>query len=271
MSSVRFSLSDIVHLQQQIKSIAPDLIIHTAALTNVDECERDMERTYQTNVEIACNVASAASSLGIKLVHLSTDSLFSGEQSLMSEQTEPFPLNRYAQSKLKSEQLVQKICPEALILRTNFFCWGHRARQSFSDWIIYSLRGGHRLSLFDDVYFTPVLADELVRLTHELILMQACGIFNVSGNERLSKYQFGIQLAKQFNLPVNLISSAKSENAGLLAARPKDMSLLNHRLVKHLGRKLNNMDQYFSELIRQEKEGRRKELFYALIPEVSEN
>lgn len=264
VASLRLDLSDVDSLRRQVSRTGADLIVHTAGLTNVDRCEDMPAEARHANAEIARNVAEVAAAAGIRLIHLSTDHLFSGIHQFYAEQATPEPLNEYARSKLLAEQWVQQACPEALILRTNFFGWGYAGRQSFSDWIIYGLRAGRSLPLFDDVFITPILADALAHAAHALLDQGTNGIFNLVGGERISKYEFGTRLAAAFGLPLALIHPAKVEQAHLHAIRPRDMSLDNSRLKQAIGYAPGSLETWFADLREQERRGRREELFHAV-------
>ena len=123
-------------LARALDEIQPDVIVHAAGLSNVDDCERDPGTAHAVNAELAATVAAAAAERGVKLAHISTDHLFSGTASMYSEADMPEPLNAYARSKMEGERLVARRCPRALIVRTNFFGWGHTFRKSISDWVI---------------------------------------------------------------------------------------------------------------------------------------
>jgi dTDP-4-dehydrorhamnose reductase len=263
-TSVQLELESADQLSRQIDEIAPDLVVHTAGLTNVDRCEDDPTAARIANADIAANVARVAAGRGIKLIHISTDHLFAGTEQMYPEEAPPQPLNEYARSKLLAEKLVQEICPHALVVRTNFFGWGYERRQSFSDWIIYNLRAGKALSLFDDVHFTPILADELVRTAHRLVAVDAAGIFNLVGDERVSKYAFALRLVEQFELPANLIKRDQVSHGHLHARRPPDMSLDNGKARRLLGRDLGGIDQFLAALRQQEQQGRRTELYHCV-------
>jgi dTDP-4-dehydrorhamnose reductase len=230
------SLEDEAALASAVREIAPDVVVHTAGLTDVDRCQAEPALATLANATLARNVARAAVRHGAGLVHISTDHLFTGEQPLVTEDTPTQPLNEYAVSKRLAEQWVGEEAPGALIVRTNFFGWGHRTRRSFSDWLIDSLRAHRELSLFDDVHFTPILADRVASSAHALLACEASGIFHVCGDERISKYAFALQLADEFGLPRDLIRRASIAGAGLRAPRPNDMSLSNAKLRAALGR-----------------------------------
>ena len=138
-SSQFIELGLIDSLISVIEDINPDVVIHTAALTNVEKCEREPELAHYLNVILSVNVAKACQKLHTTLVHISTDHIFSGNFSLHDETAVPSPLNIYAQTKAEAEQKVLDINPTALVIRTNFYGWGTSYRRSFSDLIYYSL------------------------------------------------------------------------------------------------------------------------------------
>ena len=138
-----------------------------------------------------------------------------------------------------------------------------RSHQSFSDWIIYNLRAGNALSMFDDVFITPILLDILALSAHELVARDTSGIINLVGEERISKYEFALKLASHFNLPKELVRRSKLANVNFKAKRPRDMSLNNEKARKILGGNIGGLDDYLEALILQE-EGRRSELFNAV-------
>lgn len=261
--SCQVDLEDTAQLGHQLDHLSLDLIVHTVGLTNVGRCEEDRELARHVNAEIARNVAHASAIRNIGFIHISTDHLFAGTSSFYSEISPPQPLNEYGRSKLLAEEMVAEVCPQALILRTNFFGWGYARRQSFSDWIIYSLRSGKTLSLFDDVYFTPIHIDTLALAAHDLVAAGATGIFNLVGDERISKYDFGLQLAECFSLPKELIQRSQVGQANLSANRPRDMSLNNIKARQALGRPLGRLNDFLATLHSQEAE-RATELLYVV-------
>jgi len=257
-------LSNLSLLNDQIRFLDPDLIIHTAGLTNVDMCEKYPDLAFHVNAEISHNLALISVQNNIQLVHISTDHLFSHSDNLYSEDSITSPINEYAKSKLLAEELVAKVNQNAIIIRTNFFCWGYSQRQSFSDWIIYSLRAGKMLSMFDDVAITPILADNLAQSTHELAALGVSGIFNVVGDDKITKYDFSIRLAMKFNLPIANIAQDQLTNSNLFAKRPHNMSLDNSKVSKILGRKVGGLDSFFTDLYSQEINGRVSEIYNAV-------
>jgi len=258
------ALDSPLELTRALERLAPDIIVHTAGITNVDECEREPGRARHVSVDLTRNVAEAAARIGSRLIHISTDHLFAGTRSLYSEADAPEPINAYGRTKLLAEHAASAACPGALIVRTNFFGWGHRYRQSFSDWIYYRLEAGEEITMFEDVFITPTLADVVATTAHRLLDQSASGIWNVTGDERVSKFEFGVRLARTFALPSTLVQRAKITDLQSSAKRPRDMSLSNMQARERLGISLGTLADYFGVLQQQDRAGRRRELLAAV-------
>ncbi len=223
-------------LQKAMALIQPQLILHTAGLANVDACEKDVEQAELLHVQASEYVARAALTVGAAMVHISTDHLSDGTQPLVLEDVSPNPLNVYARTKWLSEEVVRRTFKEALIIRTNFFGWSTSVKTSFSDWILAGLKEGNNLSLFKDVHFTPILINDLVTFIEELVRRGAKGTYNVASSERVSKYDFGVQLAKTFGFSTKQLRPTSVQDAALSAQRPLDMSLSTNKVTSLLGR-----------------------------------
>ena len=246
------SVDSVDSVKSCLEEINPELVIHAAGLTSVEECEANPDLAHYANVEIAENVAKACSSLEIPLVHISTDHLFSGDVPMVDERQSVAPVNAYARTKAEAELKVLDAYSEALIVRTNFYGWGPSYRRSFSDVIIGSLRKGQSITLFQDVFYTPILISNLASTVMELVYRNAKGIFHVVGDERISKYEFGLKVARQFNLDSNLIESGYLSDKSNLVKRPFDMSLSNSKICSLLGRGLGGVGEDLYELDQQE-------------------
>jgi dTDP-4-dehydrorhamnose reductase len=230
-----------------IKEVKPDLVVHTAAMSSVEECEIDPIKAYKLNVAAAKEVALACAQLGSKLIHISTDHLFKGVMPMLSEEALMNPINIYGKTKAQAEVIVGEVNPNALIIRTNFFGWTKSYKHSFSDRIINALRSGQTIALFKDAYFSPIIMEYLIQASHALMDKEACGIYNVVGDERISKYDFGLKLCDAFKLDQNLIIPSLLIDRNDLTIRPKDTSLDNRKLrsiVPEFMGDLNNQIQY---------------------------
>ena len=224
------------------------VVIHCAAITSVDYCEKNSQVAYETNVLISEKLAKICYKLGIKFVHISTDHLFSGLYPFSTENSEISPLNVYGTSKANAEEEVLKKNPESLIIRTNFFCWGTSYRSSFSDFLINAIREKKKISLFTDIFYTPIYAKNLIEFVHILINSSSNGIFNIVGSERVSKYEFGKIIFNNFSGNMNLITKVQYEKQSNLVERPLDMSLSNNKLLLSLNADMEKLEDQIKQL-----------------------
>jgi dTDP-4-dehydrorhamnose reductase len=246
----RVDVEDRLLLLESVRRFQPDFILHTAGLTNVDRCQLDPPLARRLNVDATRNVADAARQASAHLVHISTDHLFSGQREFCDESTEPSPINVYAETKLEAERVVQQICPEALVVRTNFIGWGSSVRASFTDWILNSLARGATFDMFTDVFITPILINELLDCLKDLMEQRVSGILNVAGSERVSKYEVGTQTARLFGYSSEQIRPISVENFPFAAPRPRDMSLATHRVSGLLGRAMPDLNTSLTRMRR---------------------
>jgi dTDP-4-dehydrorhamnose reductase len=260
VESQHIDLESADRLTTQFETAQATIVIHAAALTNIEQCEANQDLAWHVNVVTAENVAKACNRLGILLVHISSDHLFSGEGSMAMEETSSSPINVYGRTKVEAEMRVLEICPTALVVRTNFYGWGTSYRRSFSDVIIDALRQQRPITLFEDVYYTPILIQDLVDAVHGLIDQKAVGVFNIVGNERLSKYQFGLRVADAFGLDARLIRSGNLSDVSNLVQRPRDMSLSNSKVCAAIGKEMGSLGRQLEKLREQELQGLAKEL-----------
>jgi dTDP-4-dehydrorhamnose reductase len=235
------------HLLQQHR---PDWVVHCAAATDLDRCEREPEWAQLLNVGMARQVAEACQELGARMAHISTDSVFDGVAGDYTERDQPRPLNVYARTKLEGEQAVQAACPGALVVRTNFFGWTIAPRQSLAEWFLGRFERGESTPGFADVYFSPLVVDHLALFLLELLGRGAQGLLHLPGATCLSKYEFGVRLAKAFRHDPALVHAASGQDAGLRAVRPLRTCLKGDRAAGLLGRPLPDLDAGLEELRR---------------------
>ena len=231
VNCVKLDLTTFDSILSALKDIKPHYLVNAAALTNIEFCENNQDLAYQTNVNLAINLAKACQLLSIKLIHISTDHIFDGFSSFYTELSSPNPLNIYGKTKLEAEIGIRAVTNNYLIIRTNFFDNGTYYRRSFSDWILDQLKQEEVVSLFNDIYFTPIHVQFLLRYVHALLNNNYCGIFHVSGPKRITKYDFGIKLAHTLSLNSSLIQPISIADRPDLVVRPRDMSLDNSKIM----------------------------------------
>jgi len=256
----KINLNSINPIFNFLKSERPNYVLHTAGMTNVDDCEKNPNLAYETNVGLTENVARACKNLEIPLIHISTDHLFDGTSSLVDEQKITSPLNVYGKTKAEAEEKVLSINPNSLIIRTNFYGWGTNYRISLSDYIFNALKQNQQIRLFKDIFFTPILIEVLANMTMELSEKGAHGIFHITGDDRVSKYDFGVLLAREFGFNSTLISEGFVGEQKDLVSRPKDMSLSNSKISQFLGKKIGSLSVHLNLLHKQKNAGFAKEV-----------
>lgn len=262
--STKANLLDVDATQRIFETFNPDLIIHTAGLANVEECEKNYYIAHLANTVISKNIAAICANGNFKLLHISTDHFPNEQVELCSEEDIGLPLNVYAETKLLGESSVRRLCPDAIVVRTNFFGWGHEDRASFSDFIINNLRQNNPITLFDDVYYTPIFIDELTDSIEALANKKVSGVYNIVSNKKISKYDFGMKVAEIFDLNKELINKGSIKSRAM-TKRPFNMSLSNKKLIAELG---SDYDFNFSGSIKKLKdvefEGRNAKLIASI-------
>lgn len=226
-----------------IVDCSPDWVVHCAALTDLDACERAPGLADQVNRDAARAVAVAAAAHGARLVHISTDAVFDGRRGNYTEVDTPHPVNAYARSKLDGERAVAEACPSAAIVRTNIYGWNALPKRSLAEWFLENLEAGRPCNGFTDVKTTPILVNDLSEMLLNLAASKLSGIYHIAGSECLSKYDFGLRLAAIFSLDAGLIHPSSVEEAGLEARRSKGLCLNSGKAQAALGFRLPMADE----------------------------
>lgn len=209
-------------LQNTIIEIAPDFIVNTAAMTNVDACEDQKEACTQLNVDVVDNLANISVDLGAHLVHISTDFVFDGEKGYYTETDVPNPLSHYGWSKLKSEQVLEHSDASYTILRT-ILVYGlveNMTRNNIVLWVKEMLEKGNEITIVDDQYRMPTFVEDLAIACKIAMDKKAKGIFNISSNTLLSIYEMVLQIATSFNLNKDLVKPISTATLNQTAKRP---------------------------------------------------
>ena len=228
-------LDDRPGITKLVRATDPDVLIHTAAVVDVDGCERDPDRATRVHVDATATIADAATSVGASLLYISTDSVFDGEKAQpYTEDDAPHPLNMYARTKLLGEQAALSIA-SGTVLRTNIFGWSRAERQSFAEWVLRGLVDGRPLGMFADVRFTPIHVSHLASLIEQVIARQLSGLYHAGGGTALSKLDFALAMSGAFGLSTSNVGVRQLSDATLSAPRPRNTSLSSRRLADLLG------------------------------------
>ena len=215
----------------------PDSVVHTAAMTQVDDCELNPAACRIANVEAVAHVVAGCEAAGAHLVHLSTDFIFDGSHGPLDEEATPNPVNYYGQTKLEAEKLVQQAAIDWAIART-VLVYGvvpGLSRSNIILWVKESLEQGKTIRVVDDQWRTPTLAEDLAMGCWLLAKNKARGVYNISGADMLTPYQMALQVADYFGLDKRLIERADSTTFTQPAKRPPRTGFIIDKAKNELG------------------------------------
>ena len=227
---------------ENIIKLKPDIIINTAAVTNMDYCERFKKNAFDVNVTGTKNIANIAKKIGSKLIHISTDAVFSGNKKFYVEEDEPNPINIYGKTKLESEKIVSKVKGSIILRPSVIFGWipseyiktndESRKTMNFGLWVLDQLNKNNKISIVNDQFSTPTLADNLAENIIEVIKNDLTGIFHLSGLSCISRLDFSKKIAKSFGYSENLITSISSKDFKQLAPRTLKSCLKCDKIIQ---------------------------------------
>lgn len=230
-------VSDYDALAELITRYKPEAVIHTAAMTNVDQCEDAREECRKLNVLAVEHLVKLAEIHGFYLLHLSTDFVFDGEHGPYKEDDAPNPLSFYGQSKLDAENILLSSAINYSILRT-IIVYGVAAEMSRSNivlWAKSALEKGSPMKVVNDQYRMPTLAEDLAQACMLAIEKRAQGIYHISGKDYMSVIEMVRRIAKFFKLDDSIIEETDSSTLNQAAKRPPRTGFVLDKAIKELG------------------------------------
>lgn len=243
-----------LNLKKDLKKISNMkffLIINCAAITDVDDCEKNNHKCLNINFFLVKKIVNEIKNTKTKFVQISTDQLFSSKKGFISEIEKPKPLNNYAKSKFLAEKYVINNLTKFFIIRTNFFGWGLSYKKTFSDNVIANLKKKRKIKVLSDVNFNPILLNDLSKIIKRMIKTNRYGIYNVCSNEKLLKIDLAKKIASKFNLQEKLIIPIK--RSILKTKRPKNMVLSNIKLKRKFKIRMNSIDNQINLMFKTKK------------------
>lgn len=234
VNSEVLDLLDFEKLRENIQANCPDVILHCAAAVNVDLCEKDQKFSKLLNTTLTSVMAAICDDLKIKMIYISTDAVFDGEkETAYIEEDLPFPINNYGKTKLDGESFVLSN-KNNLILRTNIYGYNIQDKSSLGEWILNSLLSNENIKMFNDVFFSPILVNELADIIDNVIQKNMTGIYHACGSGKISKYEFGVLIKQIFEISSGCIESVSVDTFKFDAKRAKNMSMNNMKLKKNI-------------------------------------
>lgn len=216
----------------------PDVVIHGAAMTNVDQCELNKTECWKQNVEATQNIASSSAKIGAFLVHVSTDFIFEGNKGPLTEEEKPYPVSFYGYSKLVAEEIVQKTENLKYAIARTVLVYGiaeDMSRTNIILWVKKSLEDKKQIQVVDDQWRTPTLAEDLAQGCYLIAKKEAKGVFNISGKDFLNPLQMAYKVADYFKLDKSYITPSNSSTFTQPAKRPPRTGFVIDKAVKELG------------------------------------
>jgi dTDP-4-dehydrorhamnose reductase len=241
---------------QVVAEVLPDVIIHTAAMTNVDQCEFEKDLCWKMNVEAVQSLVKACETHNIFLCHVSTDFIFDGTAGPYLEEAQPSPLSFYGWSKLAAEEEVKRSQCRWAIART-VLVYGIVADMSRSNiilWVKKSLEDGKQIKVVTDQFRSPTLAEDLAMGCWLVANKEARGVFNIAGKDFLTPYEMAIKTADFFQLDKSLITMADSSTFTQPAKRPPRTGFVVEKAMTQLGYAPHSFEEGIAIVAAQTKE-----------------
>ncbi len=228
--------TDMDKLLKLFKDVKIDCVIHTAGVANTDICEREPEKCFTSNVIGTKNIIELACRKKAKLIFISTNAVFDGENAPYGEEDEPNPINSYGKTKLKCELLIRKKLKNYLIIRP-ILLYGlnnPNERKSFFVWALEKLRNKEKINIVNDIYENPLFSNQCADIIWKLVNKDAIGTYHIAGRDILSRYEAIVKMAKVFSLDPNLTNPVSSNFFPDIAPRPKNTSYRTTKIETEL-------------------------------------
>ncbi len=253
-------LTDLSALPGHLTALEPELIIHCAAIANIDIAEKQPELTHRMNAEVPGVMARLAKNMGAKMIHISTDAVFDGTKGNYKEDDPVNPLNAYALSKLHGEHAVAEANPDVAIARVVFYGWTMNGNRSLAEFFYNNLSAGKTVNGFTDMLFNPMYVRDLAQTLLEMAEANLTGMWHTFGNDTLSKYDFGVAMARVFGLDEGLIKPVLAGELMRDAQRSIKLSTNSDKLAAALGHQLPGLMGGLAALKRDFDQGWREQL-----------
>ena len=232
-----------------VRDFRPDVVIHCAALADIDACQENKDLAQQMNVQMTSCVVNALQNIQPKLVYISSDAFYDGSRGMHSEVEKIDPVNYYSLTKYLGELEALKY-PGTLIARTAFFGWNIQNKMSFAQQVISKLSNHESIKGFTDVWTSMLYTFDLAALLIKAIEKDLKGVYNFGTSDSMTKYQFAVSLALEFGLNASLIEPVSIDQFNFKAMRSKNLGMNMSKLSLNLdgyGPSLQESIKHFHE------------------------
>lgn len=216
-------IADLDAARAVVLEARPDAVVHAAALTDVDACERDPARAMRVNADATGALASAAQEIGARFLYVSTDYVFDGEKGGYREADAPKPINAYGVSKLEGERRATSEHARAIVARTSVVFGPHKS--NFVRFVIDSVAQSRAMRIVEDQRVSPTYAGDLAAQILALLNADATGVWHTTGASPLSRLEMAREIIDAWEGDASLVTPVKSSEFQWLARRPRDTTL----------------------------------------------
>ncbi len=242
-SKCLLDIRDFDKIEEIISNEKIELIIHCASIANVDYVETHKEEAYQNNFIGTKNIVDLSEKYRIKLIQISTNAVYDGNNPLYSEDCLRNPINYYGKLKVMEEDYVMEKLKKFVIIRPILmYGWNDfLERENPFTWQLRMQKENKDILLVNDIYSNPLLANDCADVILKIIEKDLIGIFNVAGNEIVSRYEFGLKIAEFTGYDINKIKSVPNSYFKEIAPRPKNTAFDIGKINKILNYKTSNV------------------------------
>jgi len=234
-------LVDFKKFEEIINEISPDYIINTSGINNVDYCEDNKELAFKINTNLVEKLTNFCKLKNIKLIQLSTDSVFDGNKTeSYTEEDIPNPINVYGETKYQAEKISLKNSENLVVRASVLYGWLPKILTSipsssmksinFSQWLIGELENNETVQIVQDEYSSPIIVDDFVKSIIHLIKTENSGIYHSAPNSKINRFEFCKKIAQEFNFNSELIVPTTIDKLGRKVPTGKNKSLNSEKL-----------------------------------------
>lgn len=253
-ASVGYAMLDVTdfkRVKEVVEDFSPHIVVNCAAVTRVDACETERELCWQVNVEAVENLVRLCRTTGTRLIQISTDFIFDGNDGPYREDARPNPINFYGKSKLAAENAVRQLNPDKWAIARTVMVYGtgnQLRHENIAIWMFNRLSRGTDIHVYMDQYRSPTYVVDLAQGIERLIRYNRSGVYHLSGRECVSIHDFALELAREFELDTSMIHAVTSEEMVRVAQRPPRTGFIILKAETELGFRPRSLRQSLRDL-----------------------
>lgn len=249
-TTLELNLTDTAQVDEVVRGFCPEIIVHAAAMTAPDECEKRPEEATRINVGTTRQLAALAAELRARFLFISTDLVFDGHKGMYREEDAVNPQSHYARTKVEAERVTLERTPHSLIIRASLMVGrGARGNRSVNEVMKQALDHGETMQLFTDEYRSLIGTRNLAEAILELAERNETGLLHLSGPERRSRHEWGVLIARHFGWDATKIQPAKRADYRCNPPRPPDVSLDISKAQRILKTRIKPIEEVLHDII----------------------